>query len=118
MERSPKRLGGDLLALPHRVAVAGFAAGTRPLADRVGSAFPLVNRWDYDRILTAAKSAEFLAAPETDAVVQLLSVDSTVVRAHQHAAGAGKTLAPEGRLDDLRGHGGTVELHESAGRTG
>jgi len=40
-------------------------------------------RWStdgtYDRVLTAAKSAGFLGAPETDAVVQLLSVDSLVV---------------------------------------
>lgn len=79
-------------------------------------------RWStdgtYDRVLTAAKSAGFLGAPETDAVVQLLSVDSTVVRAHQHAAGARKTIAPEVVSTTLEGTGGTVELHEFAGRTG
>jgi len=76
-------------------------------------------RWStdgtYDRVLTAAKSAGFLGAPETDAVVQLLSVDSTVVRAHQHAAGARKTIAPEVVSTTLEGTGGTVELHEFAG---
>jgi len=67
-------------------------------------------RWStdgtYDRVLTAAKSAGFLGAPETDAVVQLLSVDSTVVRAHQHATGAPQDHRPGGRLDDFGGHRG------------
>ena len=72
----------------------------------------------YDRILTAARTAGFLGAADTDAVVQLLSIDSTVVRAHQHTAGARKTSAPEVISTTCEGTGGTVELHESAGRTG
>ena len=50
---------------------------------------------------------------------QLLSVDSTVVRAHQHAAGARRSSigapAPATPAQDT---GGTIELHEFAGRAG
>ena len=78
-------------------------------------------RWStdgtYDRILIAAKSAGVVGDTETDAVVQLLSVDSTVVRAHQHSAGARKTATSEilSQTDD--GTGGPIELQESAART-
>lgn len=79
-------------------------------------------RWStdgtYDRILAAAKSAGFVGAAQEAAVEQLLSVDSTVVRAHQHAAGARKTSAAEVVSTTIQGTGGTVELHESAGGTG
>ncbi len=56
-------------------------------------------RWStdgtYDRILAAAKAAGFVGATEGADVEQLLSVDSTVVRAHQHAAGARKRAPAE-----------------------
>ena len=56
-------------------------------------------RWStdgtYERILAAAKSAGFAGDVEGAGVDQLLSVDSTVVRAHQHAAGARKRVVAE-----------------------
>lgn len=49
-------------------------------------------RWStdgtYERILNAAKVAGLVGNSGDDAVERLLSADSTVVRAHQHAAGA------------------------------
>lgn len=58
----------------------------------------------WDRILTALQGQAHAAA-ELDWVV---SVDSTVARAHQHAAGARREV-----VQDATGHtGGSVELHE------
>ena len=68
-------------------------------------------------MLIAAKSAGFLGDTDADAVVQLLSVDSTVIRAHQHSAGARKTATSEVLSPTDDGTGGTIELQESAGRT-
>lgn len=42
----------------------------------------------YQRMLDAAREAGLVDSAADDAVEQLLSVDSTIVRAHQHAAGA------------------------------
>ena len=78
-------------------------------------------RWStdgtYDRILAAAKRAGFIDDIEGDAVIELLSVDSTVVRAHQHAAGARKTATSEVVSKTDGDTGGTIELQEFAGRT-
>ncbi len=77
-------------------------------------------RWStdgtYERILAAAKSAGFVGDAERDPVVELLSVDSTVVRAHQHAAGARKTDTSEVVSTTGEDTGGTIELQEFAGR--
>jgi putative transposase len=66
-------------------------------------------RWStdgtYQRILAAVTAAGLVDVAAQPGLKELLSVDSTVVRAHQHAAGA-RAAAPTG---------GTLELHRSAG---
>jgi transposase len=69
-------------------------------------------RWSedgtYDRMFAAVRAASTVDDAE---VIALMSIDSTSVRAHQHAAGArfhcSSTLT-----------GGTIELQRSARRTG
>jgi len=68
-------------------------------------------------MLITAKSARFMGHTETDAVVQLLSMDSTDIRAHQHSAGTRKPLTSEVMFQTDDGTGGTLELQEFAGRT-
>jgi putative transposase len=67
-------------------------------------------RWStdgtYQRILAAVTAAGLVDTAAQAGLQELLSVDSTVVRAHQHAAGA-RAATPTG---------GTLELHGSAGR--
>jgi hypothetical protein len=66
-------------------------------------------RWStdgtYQRILAAVTAAGLVDPAVEAGLKEMLSVDSTVVRAHQHAAGA-RAANPTG---------GTVELHGSAG---
>ncbi len=74
-------------------------------------------RWStdgtYGRIFTAAQAAGMLAADAQQVpagVAQLLSVDSTVVRAHQHAAGARRDSVSGPVGEAAPGHtGGPVE---------
>ena len=54
------------------------------MTDGVGAAFPLVTSGTYQSLFAAAQAAGMLG----DTVEQILSVDSTIVRAHHHAAGA------------------------------
>lgn len=65
------------------------------------------NRWSkdgtWDSVLTALQG-QVQAAGELEWVV---SVDSTIARAHQHAAGARRLV-----------RGGSIELQESAARAG
>jgi transposase len=79
-------------------------------------------RWSqdgtYQRIFDAVRSAGLLASGGDDGLEQLLSIDSTVVRAHQHAAGARKIAAKEDAVQPTGDTGGTVELHAFAGRAG
>jgi transposase len=78
-------------------------------------------RWStdgtYQRILAAAKTAGLVVDIQGEAVDQLLSVDSTVVRAHQHAAGARRADDLEVCSTTTGNTGGTIELQEFAGRT-
>ena len=60
----------------------------------------------WDRIVVALAAM----ADDNAAVDWAVSIDSTVVRAHQHAAGA--------RRIDAGDTGGSVELHESLCRAG
>jgi transposase len=74
-------------------------------------------RWStdgtYQQMLRAVQDAGLIDHAAESDVEQLLAVDSTIVRAHQHAAGARKDSA----LDHAPGHtGGTVELQEISGR--
>ena len=80
-------------------------------------------RWSqdgtYQRIFDGVRLAGLLQQSLDPELEQLLSVDSTVVRAHQHAAGARRSSigapAPATPAQDT---GGTIELHEFAGRAG
>ena len=67
----------------------------------------------------AVRTSGVFGSGSDDGPELLLSIDSTVVRAHQHAAGARKLRsvvdeAEEPPVDT----GGTSELHEFAGRAG
>lgn len=72
-------------------------------------------RWStdgtYERIFTAAQDAGMLVTDaEQMQVAQLLSVDSTVVRAHQHAAGARRDSVSIHAGEPAPGHtGGRIE---------
>jgi transposase len=70
-------------------------------------------RWStdgtYARMFLAVQQAFGSSSSAADPLVSVISVDSTSIRAHQHAAGA--------RTDVLTGvtsTGGAVELHDSA----
>jgi hypothetical protein len=99
LDRASCGRGGDLLEVPNRLPVA------RPPED-----FPSwqtvwwrFDRWakdgTWDRVLSELQG-EAHAAAELE---WLVSVDSTVARAHQHAAGARKIST-----------GGSAESHDSA----
>jgi transposase len=79
-------------------------------------------RWSrdgtYQRIFDEVRVAGLLRQGVDEDLEQLLSVDSTVVRAHQHAAGARKSSVGAPAMVAAQDTGGTVELHEFAGRTG
>jgi hypothetical protein len=74
-----------------RGALARCARPLRALADLLRSLRPLAQgRHLWERLLTHAQT-------KSDAVgelVWLVSVDSTVVRAHQHASGARRNSSP------------------------
>jgi putative transposase len=70
-------------------------------------------RWStdgtYARMFLAVQEAFGSSSADADPLVRVISVDSTSIRAHQHAAGA--------RNDVLSGatvRGGRTELHDSA----
>ncbi len=76
-------------------------------------------RWStdgtYQRMMAAAGEAGLLDEDTAEAVDRLLAVDSTVVRAHQHAAGARHdSVTPQvvGQPEDHTG--GKIELQGSA----
>ncbi|TWP38053.1 IS5 family transposase [Leekyejoonella antrihumi] len=76
-------------------------------------------RWStdgtYQQIMDAVQDAGLLDQSATDEVEQLLAVDSTVVRAHQHAAGARHdSVTPNAPADRAGDTGGWIELQESA----
>jgi transposase len=74
----------------HRGSLARPAPAVRPLKDLLRPAGPLAPRRTWHRLLAHAQTT-------SDAVGELEwvdSVDSTSVRAHQHAAGARKRAAP------------------------
>ena len=78
-------------------------------------------RWSqdgtYQRIFDAVRLAGLLRQSVDPDLEQLLSADSTVVRAHQHAAGARRSSVGAPILaTPAQDTGGTIELHEFAGR--
>lgn len=78
-------------------------------------------RWStdgtYQQMMVAVQEAGLLEENATDDVERLLAVDSTIVRAHQHAAGARHDSVTPEVGEQPAGHtGGRVELQESAAR--
>ena len=76
-------------------------------------------RWStdgtYEQMMIAVQQAGLLDDGVGDAVERLLAVDSTIVRAHQHAAGARKDSVTVEVSQPLQGHtGGRIELQGSA----
>ena len=75
------------MAVPYRCTVAGSAGRFRPWQ----TVWKRHHRFSFDgtyqRILDAVRD-DWADAELDEDVQRLLSVDSTVVRAHQHAAGA------------------------------
>jgi hypothetical protein len=124
----PAPSGGerDLVADPDRCAVAGPAGGVWVLADGVWPASDLVCGWYWDQALRGLRRG-----CDGDEEEWVVSVDSTSVRAHHHAAGARKAppldVSAErlavAFVDDQRevvesadDHtGGDIELQESGG---
>ena len=74
-------------------------------------------RWSqdgtYQRIFDAVRLAGLLRQNVDPDLEQLLSADSTVVRAHQHAAGARRSsVGAPGLATPAQDTGGTIELHD------
>lgn len=65
----------------------------------------------YQRMFAAVREHAGLGSGEVE---QILSIDSTVVRAHQHAAGARRDSVVS---DDAPDTGGRIELQEFSGGT-
>lgn len=79
----------------HRLAVARSAGGIRLLEQRLPPLQPVERQGVWHRIF---------AAMADDPDFEYLILDSTIVRAHQHAAGAkrGLRIRPPIRLSDVR----------------
>ena len=75
------------MAVPDWVPVAGFACGFRVVEDGLETAPPVSFDGTYQLILDVV-CAQWRDDELDEGMARLLSVDSTVVRAHQHAAGA------------------------------
>lgn len=80
-------------------------------------------RWStdgtYQLIMDAVQDAGLLDEAAGDYVERLLAVDATIVRAHQHAAGARHDSVTQEVVESPGGHtGGRIELQVSAGRAG
>ncbi len=107
----------------HRLMLEGIAwrfrtgAPGRDLPERFGpwqTVYERHNLWSDDG--TYARMLQHLAGTaDADGELDwLVSVDSTIVRAHQHAAGARQECV----VSDPAHTGGSVELQESASRAG
>ena len=79
-------------------------------------------RWSHDgtyqKVFDAVRAADLLEDGSGSRVEQLLSIDSTVVRAHQHAAGARKLPVVEDALPPGEDTGGPIELQGFGRRAG
>ena len=67
----------------------------------------------YGRMLAAVRER---AGLDRDEVEQILSIDSTIVRAHQHAAGARRDSVAPVVSDPERDTGGRIESQEISDR--
>jgi transposase len=116
----------------HRRVLEGIAwryrtgSPWRDLPDEFGSWHSVWQRhfrWSkdgtYQRMFDAVRTSGVFGSGPDGGAEQLLSIDSTVVRAHQHAAGARKLpVVVEDAVEPTGDTGGTTELHEFAGRAG
>ena len=84
MARSSAGDQRDLLGETHRLAVAGAAGTVRAVEDRP----PAVHRWAADGTWVRLKAHVIALAELDDDIDWDAQVDSTIVRTHQHAAGA------------------------------
>lgn len=78
-------------------------------------------RWStdgtYQVMMDAVQDAGLLGEAAGDEVEQLLAVDATIVRAHQHAAGARHdSVTQEVSQEPAQDTGGRIELQGSAAR--
>jgi transposase len=64
----------------------------------------------YERMFAAVREQ---AGLDSDELEPILSIDATIVRAHQHAAGARRDSVA---TDDAQDTGGTIELQEISDR--
>jgi hypothetical protein len=90
------------MAVPHGQPVRDLPA--RAVANGVETTPSMSLEGTYDKMFAQVAAVFGFDADIAEDIQKLLSVDSTSVRAHQHAVGA--------RLDTLAA-GGTVELQES-----
>src|SRR6478736_6343760 len=81
--RTTGRWSTGCLADPDRVAVAGPSGVLWVLEDRVQPASPLVSGGTWDAVLR-----ELQRGCDVGEDTWVVSIDSTVIRAHHHAAGA------------------------------
>lgn len=75
-------------------------------------------RWStdgtYQQIMDAVQDAGMVDDTVDEDIERLLAVDATIVRAHQHAAGARQDSVTTEVSEQLPGHtGGFIELQES-----
>ena len=75
------------MAVPYRRTVAGYSTRTRCLAIDLGTS-PTAGRPMAPMRPCSPRSAPMVAVVEDAELAALISVDSTSIRAHQHAAGA------------------------------
>ena len=88
----PADRGSDRVAGPHRRALAGPARRVRPWATVASRFYRWRRQGVWDRVLQALQ-ADADARGELDWLLQF--VDGSVVRAHQHAAGARRRPAAD-----------------------
>lgn len=73
-------------------------------------------RWStdgtYAKMFVSVQEAFGFSAAAANAFVNVISVDSTSIRAHQHAAGARKDVLPRDALPATAVTGGRTELHD------
>jgi putative transposase len=73
----------------------------------------------YQQMMATVQEAGLLVDGAGDDIERLLAVDSTIVRAHQHAAGARRdSVIPQGVAEAAGTTGGRIESQESAARAG
>jgi hypothetical protein len=96
LAQSPRGHQRDLVEVEDRSALAGHPRALRSLADLLRARF---SRWDNDG--TWARLLEEMQVKDDSigSVELTVSIDSTIARAHQHAAGARKKGDEDGTIN-------------------